>query len=76
MYNYFYSGIDAVSENTGNTAQSGSSDLNQMNLDSTDRMNLSTSKKKDSYNKDTMVPTYADGTINYDGIMLIYCILL
>lgn len=45
--------------------QSGSSDLNQLSIDSCDRSVSNMSKKKSS--KENIVPTYADGSINYDG---------
>lgn len=76
----FYSGIDAVTENTGNLTQSGSSDLNQISSDTTDRTISNMSKKKDSHSKDNVVPTYSDGSINYDGTIifhdLIYYVIL
>lgn len=64
---YFHSGNDVIPEDTSEVAQSESCDLNQISLDSTDRI-IST----DSHNTDaTMVPTYPDGSINYDGIIII-----
>lgn len=61
------SGNEPVLENTGNLTQPGSSDLNQISIDSTDRNIANMSKKKDS--KDNIiVPTYSDGSINYDAI--------
>lgn len=66
---FFSSGSDTVSENSGNLAHSGSSDLNQMSIDSTDRNIVNMTKKKDSSSKDNEVPTYPDGSINYDGII-------
>ncbi|CAI6348338.1 unnamed protein product [Macrosiphum euphorbiae] len=54
---------------SGNLTQTGSSDLNQISLDTTDRTIANMPKKKDSYSKDNIVvPTYSDGSINYDAI--------
>jgi hypothetical protein len=76
MYFFLYSGIDADTENSGNLTQSGSSDLNQISLDSTDRTISSMTKKKDSHSKDNVVPTYPDGSINYDGTVIIKVFIL
>lgn len=62
----FYSGIDGVPEVSGNLAKSVSSDLNET-TDIPDRPVSNMSKKKDSHSKDNVVPTYPDGSINYDG---------
>lgn len=75
MYNniyvfFLYSGIDAVTENTGNLTPSGSSNLNQVSLDTTDQIISNMPKKKDSHSKDNVVPTYPDGSINYDGTVI------
>lgn len=68
------SGIDAVPENSGNLAKSVSSDLNET-IDSTDRTSTNMSKKKDSRCLN-VVPTYSDGSINYDGIINFNYIIL
>lgn len=68
-----HSGTESVPENTGNLTQSASSDLNQISTDTTDRTIANMSKKKDSYSKDNIiVPTYSDGSINYDGTIITF----
>lgn len=67
MYYILFSGGDEVPENAGNLVLSGSTDLNQISIDNTERTISNMSKKRDSNNKDTIVPTYPDGSINYDG---------
>lgn len=69
-YYYFYSGNDAVPENTGNLDKSISSDLNEIS-DTTDQIISNMSKKKNSHSKENVVPTYPDGSINYDGIIFL-----
>jgi len=72
----FCSGSDSISENSGNLAHSGSSDLNQMSIDTNDRNILNMTKKRDSNSKDNEIPTYSDGSINYDGIIYKKMVLL
>lgn len=75
MFYFSYSASEPVLENTGNLTQSGSSDLNKISIDTTDRTIANMSKKKDSYSKDNViVPTYSDGSINYDGTITFYFI--
>lgn len=74
---FFYSGNDTVSDNTDNLTQLGSSDLNQISMNTTDRTISNMPKKKNSNSKDNIVvPTYPDGSINYDGtifkVILLY----
>lgn len=68
-----YSGNETVTDNTGNLAQlGGSSELNQISINTADRTISNMPKKKNSYSKDNIVvPTYPDGSINYDGIYYI-----
>lgn len=68
MYLIFSNGSDAVPDNSGSLAQSESSDLN-VTSDSIDRAISTMPKKKNSHSKENIVPTYPDGSINYDGII-------
>lgn len=64
----FSSGSNAVPDNSGSLAQSESSDLN-VTSDSINRAISTMSKKNDCHSKENIVPTYPDGSINYDGII-------
>lgn len=65
------SGSDAAPKSTSNLTQSGSLDFNEMSLDSADQNISNMPKKKDSHSKDNTVPTYSDGSINYDGTIIV-----
>lgn len=56
-------------------AQSESSDLNKISTDATNKTVSNMSKKKDVNRKDNIVPTYPDGSINYDGTynIILFC---
>lgn len=71
-----YSTSDAALESTSNLTQSGSLDLNEISIDSADHNISNMSKKKESHSKDNTVPTYPDGSINYDGTIIVFNFIL